>query len=42
MIQGGWSFVWSAFAITWLGLLCYGIYLFFELTSTRDETEPPA
>ena len=39
MIEGGWSFVWSAYAITWLSLLGYGIYLFFQSTDPHDKTE---
>ena len=39
MIEGGWNFVWSAFAISWLGLLSYGIYLFFAATSANDESQ---
>ncbi len=27
MIQGGWEFVWAVYAITWMGLLWYGIRL---------------
>lgn len=39
MIEGGWNFVWSAFAISWLGLLSYGLYLFFAATSADDESQ---
>ena len=27
MIDGGWSFVWSAYGLTWLGLLAYIFWL---------------
>ncbi len=37
MIEGGWNFVWSAFGITWLGLLTYGLYLFFQITSSQED-----
>ena len=27
MIVGGWSFVWCAYGVTWLGLTLYGVRL---------------
>ncbi len=36
-IIGGWEYVIAAYAITWLGLTLYGVYLF-----TREKGEVPA
>ena len=39
MIEGGWSFVWSAFGISWVTLLGYGLYLFFTASALNNENE---
>ena len=42
MIEGGWSFVWSAYGLTWLGLLTYIFWLLrglarIQSTETSDQ-----
>jgi hypothetical protein len=36
MIDGGWSYVWAAYGITWFVLLAYFISLFLRL---REESK---
>ena len=39
MIDGGWNFVWSAYGLTWLGLLVYIIWLLRGLAVLETEAE---
>ena len=41
MIDGGWSFVWSAYGLTWLGLGAYSVWLVLQLKgiSCTEESE---
>lgn len=37
MMAGGWEYVIAAYAVTWVGLIGYGVYLF-----TRETGDVPS
>ena len=42
MIEGGWSYVWSAYLITWLGLGLYAVSLLLRRRQLNREILPSA
>jgi len=37
VIEGGWSYVWGAYIVTWASLAVYGIYLYRQRRLASDE-----
>ena len=42
MIEGGWSYVWAAYLVTWLGLLAYAASLLVRSRELDREAPPDA
>lgn len=37
MIQGGWSYVWAAYGITWAAFVLYGISLYTRSRGVKED-----
>jgi CcmD family protein len=42
MIEGGWSYVWAAYLVTWLGLGIYAASLLLRRRELEREAPPSA
>lgn len=38
-IQGGWEYVWGAYAVTWVGLLAYALSLWLRWPKAEQTKE---